>query len=113
MSIRKAEGKNIIVVELTHDPNNKNEDFEKVSQMVTDEPGSDVVVDLSAVRMLSSIDLQWLFTLRNILKKQCHRLVIYSDHPQMVKLFVVTGLDSKFDFKEDKPNDITNLKPIT
>ena len=91
----------IMLVDLVKEPDMSNE-LQTVIGLVTSESKFNVVVDFSEVDILSSSSIAKLLKLRKVLKENGNHLVISSVNAATIRIFDITGLDSVFDFVEDK-----------
>jgi len=91
----------IMLVDLVKEPDMGNE-LQTVIGLVTSESKFNVVVDFSEVDILSSSSIAKLLKLRKVLKENGNQLVISSATPATMRIFDITGLNSVFDFVEDK-----------
>jgi len=91
----------IMLVDLVKEPDMGNE-LQTVIGMVTSESKFNVVVDFSEVDIVSSSSIAKLLKLRKVLKANGNHLVISSVNPPTMRIFDMTGLNSVFDFVEDK-----------
>ena len=88
-------------VDLVKEPDMGNE-LQTVIGLVTSESKFNVVVDFSEVDILSSSSIAKLLKLRKVLKENGNHLVISSVNAATMRIFDITGLNSVFDFVEDK-----------
>ena len=91
----------ITLVNLVKEPDMGNE-LQTVIGLVTSESKFDVVVDFSEVDIVSSSSIAKLLKLRKVLKENGNHLVISSVDLRTMRIFDMTGLNSVFDFVEDK-----------
>lgn len=91
----------ITLVDLVKEPDMCGE-LQTVIGLVTSESKFNVVVDFSEVDILSSSSIAKLLKLRKVLKENGNHLVISSINPVTMRIFDMTGLNSVFDFVEDK-----------
>jgi anti-anti-sigma factor len=91
----------ITLVDLVKEPDMGGE-LQTVIGMVTSESKFNVVVDFSEVDIVSSSSIAKLLKLRKVLKANGNHLVISSVNPATMRIFDMTGLNSVFDFVEDK-----------
>ena len=91
----------IMLVDLVKEPDMGNE-LQTVIGLVTSESKFNVVVDFSEVNIVSSSSIAKLLKLRKVLKEGGNHLVISSVTPSTMRIFDITGLNSVFDFVEDK-----------
>ena len=91
----------ITLVDLVKEPDMCGE-LQTVIGLVTSESKFDVVVDFCEVDILSSSSIAKLLKLRKALKENGNHLVISSVNPATMRIFDMTGLNSVFDFVEDK-----------
>lgn len=92
---------NTIIVDLSREPEMRDE-LEAVMEMVRDRGDCDVVIDFSGVDIVTSSSLSRLLKLRKMLSDRGHKLVLCSVASATKGIFMITGLDSNFEFADDK-----------
>jgi anti-anti-sigma factor len=92
---------NIVVVTLPEEPLINN-DLENVNEFINKEGNCHVVIDFSRVEVLTSSNLSNLLILRESLRKSGYQLVFCSVSMATKGIFIVAGLDTFFDFADDK-----------
>ena len=103
---------NIILVNLAEEPD-MSEELRTVAEIVQDRGDCDVVIDFSAVDIVTSSNLSKLLRLRKLLLNDCEqRLVLCGLKPQTRNIFLVTGLDSVFEFVDDKFIALASLQMV-
>jgi len=102
----------IILVDLTPEPEMADE-LKSVTGMVRDRGNCDVVIDFSAVDIVTSSSLSKLLKLRKLLGDCGHRLVFCSVAAATRGIFTVTGLDGIFELADDKFIALAGLQMVS
>ncbi len=92
---------NIILVDLPEEPQ-LGEELKTATQMVRDRGDAEVVIDFSAVDIITSSSISKLLRLRKLLADCGHELKFCNVAPATKGIFTVTGLDGVFEIVEDK-----------
>lgn len=103
---------NIILVDLPAEPQIGNE-LDAVTEIIKDRGDCDLVVDFSAVDIITSSSLSRLLRLRKLSSDCGHRLVFCNVAAATKGVFVLTGLDAIFDFAEDKFVALAGLQLVS
>ena len=99
----------IVLVNLAKEPE-LGEDLQSTATLVTDNPDCNVAVDFSDVLILTSSSIAKLLKLRKIVRDNGQNLVLSSVSRRTREIFVVTGIDSVFDFVDDKTYALAGLQ---
>ena len=91
----------IVLINLTKEPDMSNE-LQTLIGSARKNPDKDIVIDMSNIDIISSSSIAKLLKLRKLQKRNNQRLVIPSVGTQTNKIFELTGLNSVFEFVEDK-----------
>ncbi len=102
---------NIVVVDLPNEPGIA-EELENVTNMVRDRGNCDVVVDFTAVDIITSSSLSAMLRLHKLLTDCGHRIVLCSVAPATKSVFTITGVNVIFDFVEDKFTALAGLQLV-
>ena len=102
----------IILVDLTPEPEMADE-LKSVTGMVRDRGNCDVVIDFSAVDIVTSSSLSKLLKLRKLLGDCGHRLVFCSVAAATRGIFTVTGLEGIFELADDKFIALAGLQMVS
>ncbi|MBN1393259.1 MAG: STAS domain-containing protein [Sedimentisphaerales bacterium] len=102
----------IILVDLPQEPN-MGDELKTVTDMARDRGDCDVVIDFSAVDIVTSSSLSKLLKLRKLLVDCGHRLVFCNVAPATRGIFTVTGLDGIFELADDKFVALASLQIVT
>ncbi len=92
---------NIILVDLPPEPMMSDE-LKTVTEIVKDRGDCDVVMDFSAIDIITSSSLSKLLKLRKMLLDLDHQLVFCNLAPATKGIFAVTGLEGIFKVVDDK-----------
>ena len=101
----------IVLINLTREPDMSNE-LQTLISSVNSNPAKDIVIDMSNVDIVSSSSIAKLLKLRKLQKRNGQKLVISSVSAQTKKIFELTGLESVFEFVEDKFMALAGLQLI-
>jgi len=101
----------IILVDLQPEPN-MGEELQAVISTVRDRGNCDVVIDFSAVDIITSSSLSKLLKLRKLLTDCGHRLLFCGVAPATRGVFTVTGLEEVFEFAPDKFVALASLQIV-
>ena len=102
---------NIILVDLPREPQIADE-LEAVTEIACNKGDCDVVLDFSSVDIITSSSISALLKLRKLLADCGHRLVFCNVAAATKGVFVVTGLDSIFEFVDDKFTALAGLQLV-
>lgn len=92
---------NIILVDLPSEPL-MGDELKTITDIVRDRDDCDVVVDFSAVDIVTSSSLSKLLKLRKILADEEHQLILCNVAPATKGIFSMTGLEGIFKMADDK-----------
>jgi anti-anti-sigma factor len=101
----------IILVDLPQEPE-MGDELKTVIEMVRDRGDCDVVIDFSAVDIITSSSLSKVLKLRKLLGDCGHRLIFCSVAPATKGIFTVTGLDGIFEVADDKFVALASLQMV-
>jgi anti-anti-sigma factor len=101
----------IVLVNLAPEPQ-MSEELRTVIEIVKDRGDCDVVIDFAEVEVVTSSTIAKLLTLRKILKDREHRLVLCGLTVQNKGVFLITGLESAFDFVDDQFVALASLQMV-
>jgi anti-anti-sigma regulatory factor len=99
----------IILVDLPREPRMRSE-IKTLTEIVRDRGDCDVVMDFSAVDIMTSTSISGMLRLRKLLVDCSHRLIFCNLPPATRSVFSVVGLDEVFEFADDKFNALANLQ---
>ena len=97
-----------ILVDLLQEPELRKE-LETVTEKVRDRGDCNVVIDFAGVDIVTSSSLSMLLNLRKMLSDSGHKLVLCSVSSSTKGIFMITGLDSNFEFANDKSEALASL----
>jgi anti-anti-sigma factor len=92
---------NIILVDLPAEPL-MGDELKTITDIVKDRDDCDVVVDFSAIDIITSSSLSKFLKLRKMLSDGNHELVFCNVAPATKGIFAVTGLEGIFKVTDDK-----------
>lgn len=92
---------NIVLVDLPTEPL-MGDELKTVADIVKDRGDCDVVVDFSAIDIITSSSLSKLLKLRKMLMDWDHQFIFCSVAPATKGIFAVTGLEGIFKVVDDK-----------
>lgn len=92
---------NIILVNLAPEPQ-MSEELKTVTEIIRERKNADVVIDFSTVEIITSSNLAKLLKLRKMLVESNKRLVLCGVSVRTKAIFLVTGLETVFDFVENQ-----------
>jgi len=92
---------NIILVDMPQEPQITDE-LRTVIEMVRERVDCDVVIDFSAVDIVTSSSLSAFLKLRKLLNDCGRRLVFCNMAVATKNVFMITGIDEIFEFVDDK-----------
>ena len=101
----------IVLVDLPAEPNIADE-LKTVTEIVRDRGDCDVVMDFSAVDIVTSSSLSKLLKLRKLLADCGHRLIFCNVAAATRGIFTVTGLDGIFELVDDKFVALASLQIV-
>ncbi len=99
---------NTILVDLSGEPEMGNE-LIAVMEIVRNRGDCDVVIDFSGVDIVTSSSLSKLLKLRKMLSDSGHKLVLCSVSAATKGIFIISGIDSYFEFANDKSEVLASL----
>ena len=99
----------IILVELPQEPQIVDE-IRLATDLVRDRGNCDVVVDFSKVDIVTSSSLSALLRLRKLLTDCERKLIFCCVAPATKSIFTVTGIETIFEFAEDKMLALAGLQ---
>ena len=102
----------IVLVDLPPEPELSDE-LKTVTEVVRDRGNCDVVIDFSAVDIVTSSSLSKLLRLRKLLADCGHRLVFCSVAAATKGVFTVTGLEGIFELADDKFIALASLQMVS
>lgn len=102
---------NVILVNLAEEPQ-MSEELQTVTEIIRDKDDCDVVVDFSAVDIITSSSLAKMLKLRKILQDYNRRLILCGLKANTRGIFAVTGLDNVFEFVDDKFIALASLQLV-
>ena len=102
---------NIVLVDLPQEPE-MGDELKAVTEIMRDRGDCDLVVDFSAVDIVTSSSLSKLLKLRKLVGDCGHRLVFCSVAPATKGIFTVTGLDGVFELADDKFVALASLQMV-
>ena len=91
----------VILADLPAEPQ-MGDELKTVTEMVRDRGDCDVVIDFSNVDIVTSSSLSKFLKLRKLLNDCGHRLIFCNVAAATKGIFTVTGIDSIFEFADDK-----------
>jgi len=100
---------NIVLVNLAKEPE-LGEDLQATVSLVTENPDCYVAIDFSDVQILTSSSIAKMLKLRKIVRDNGRNLVLSSVSRRTKEIFVITGIDSVFEFVEDKTFALASLQ---
>jgi anti-anti-sigma factor len=101
----------IVLVDLPAEPQIADE-LKAVTDMVRGRGNCDVVLDFSCVDIITSSSISSLLRLRKLLSDCGHKLVFCAVAPATKGVFTVTGIESIFEFVDDKFVALAGLQLI-
>ena len=102
----------IVLVDLPPEPELSDE-LKTVTEVARDRGDCDVVIDFSAVDIVTSSSLSKLLRLRKLLADCGHRLVFCSVAAATKGVFTVTGLEGIFELADDKFIALASLQMVS
>ncbi len=102
----------IILVDLPQEPQIGDE-LKAVTEIVRDRGDCNVVLDFSAIDIVTSSSLSALLKLRKLLADCGHRLVFCNVAAATRGIFTVTGLDGVFELVDDKFVALAGLQCVS
>ena len=100
---------NIVLVNLAKEPQ-LGEELQMVTAIIVDKNDCDVVIDFSNVEILTSSSIAKMLKLRKVIRDARRSLLLSSVSPRTKEIFVVTGIDSVFEFVDDKTIGLASLQ---
>jgi anti-anti-sigma factor len=100
---------NIVLVNLAEEPQ-LGEELQMVTAIIADENDCDVVVDFSNVEILTSSSIAKMLKLRKVTRDAGRNLVFSAVSRRTKEVFVITGIDSVFNFVDDKTIALASLQ---
>ncbi|MDO8302691.1 MAG: STAS domain-containing protein [Sedimentisphaerales bacterium] len=101
----------VVLVTLAEEPQ-MGEELRTVIDIVRDRGNCDVVIDFGEVDIITSSSIAKILKLRKALKDANQRLVLCGIKNATRGIFMVTGLDSVFEFVDDKFIALASLQLI-
>ena len=92
---------NVILIDLLGEPE-MGEELATVTEMFRDRADCDIVIDFSAVDIVTSSSISKLLKLQKMVRDCNQQLFLCSVAPATRGIFEVTGLDDVFEFVDDK-----------
>ena len=102
----------IVLVDLPAEPQ-LGDELQTVTDIVRDRGDCEVVVDFSSVDIVTSSSLSKLLRLRKMLADCGHQLVFCNVAAATRGIFTVTGLDTIFEFADDKFVALAGLQIVS
>lgn len=102
---------NIVLVDLPPEPD-MGEELQNTISSVRDRGDCDLVIDFSAIDIVTSSSISKLLKLRKLLTDCGHQLIFCNLAPATRGIFAVTGLNEVFEFAEDKFVALTSLQMV-
>lgn len=99
----------ILLITLPEQPQNGNE-IDLVNKMLGESIDHDVVMDFGKVKMLTSATLCSLMILDRLLRGGGRQFVMCNIPPEIKQIFIRTGLQSVFEFSDDKQVAIQEVR---
>lgn len=90
----------VTLVTLPKEPQSSGE-LEKLNEIASNKCDSDVVIDCSKVKILTSAAICNLMILTKLLSGLGHQLVLCNVSPPVKRVFMLTGLEASFHFADD------------
>jgi anti-anti-sigma factor len=100
---------NIVLVNLAKEPQ-LGEELQMVTAIIADENDCDVVVDFSDIEILTSSSIAKMLKLRKIIRDAGRNLLLSAVSRRTKEVFVITGIDSVFNFVDDKTLALASLQ---
>ena len=88
-------------------------ELDSITKLAAAEKDADMVVDFSDVEMITTVSINNLIKLRNLLKSRSRRLVICGLSVSNKCIFILAGLDGVFEFAPDKDAALSSLQKKT
>jgi anti-anti-sigma factor len=108
MAIESLQDK-VIVVGLPKEPETGDE-LKKVTELVRDRGGCDVIIDFSSVDIVVSSSLSGLLELRKLVADLGRRLICCGVATSTRGIFTVTGLEPVFEFADDRSAGLQEIE---
>jgi anti-anti-sigma factor len=86
------------------------EELQMVTAIITDEKDCDVVVDFSDIEILTSSSIAKMLKLRKVIRDAGRNLLLSAVSRRTREVFVITGIDSVFEFVDDKTIALATLQ---
>lgn len=86
--------------------------FDGLIDTVRENSNQDVVLDFSAVGMLTTSGISRLMTLRSLLDGSGRRLILCQVRTAVKGVFAVTGLDMVLEFAERRDDALSAIRPM-
>jgi anti-anti-sigma factor len=103
---------NIVLVDLPTEPL-MGDELKTVADIIKDRGDCDVVVDFSAIDIITSSSLSKLLKLRKMLTDCDHQLIFCNIPPATRGIFAVTGLEGVFKVVDDKFVALAGLQLVS
>jgi anti-anti-sigma regulatory factor len=110
MAIQKI-AENIVLVVLDPEPDMTDE-FSAINEMVSTRCDFDIIMDFTRVEILTSPNISNLLILHNWLRGCGRKLILCHVALATKCIFNVAGLDTHFDFVDDKADALAILQPV-
>ena len=94
---------NVLGVELPSKEPDIADELKAVNETVNNRPDCDVIIDFSAVEVMTSSSISNLLILRNLMAEHGRRLILCNVAVVTKCIFTVAGLNSIFEFANDQP----------
>ena len=91
----------VLLVILPEQPQ-QGDELEEVSKILSEKVDHDVMVDFSAVELLTSETLCHLMILDRLLRGYGRVLILYNVSSEIKHVFIRTGLETVFEFEDDE-----------
>ena len=101
MAIQKF-SENVLLVDLPFKEPQIGEELKSINEIVSNRDDCDVIVDFFRVEIITSSSLSNLIILRRLLREHGRELILCNVAIVTKYIFTVTGLDTVFDFIDDK-----------
>ncbi len=101
----------VLFVTLPKQPHTSHE-LESINEIASNNPGHDVVVDFSKVKILTSTSVCSLMILRQLQSGLGRQLVLCSIPAQVRNIFTLTGLEGLFEFANDKFGALESMQRL-
>lgn len=86
------------------------DELSSLKEVVSGRENCVTIIDFSNVEMITTVSINKLIILRNLLHKRGHRLILCSVSMPTRCIFTVSGLDGVFEFADDKDAAIAAIE---